>query len=72
MTEAASDAHDSVAEDLAIDEAIKHAVREALDRHARLGEDVVIFLDGRVQTVPAKLALQLHDECVARERAGPN
>ena len=70
MTEPVDNADGSTAEDRAIDDAIRRAVREALERHARLGEDVVIFRDGRTQRVPAAVALRLADEDAERERRG--
>lgn len=37
-----------------IDEAIKEGVRQALVRHMREGQPVVIFRDGKIEWVPAE------------------
>lgn len=37
-----------------IDEALKAAVREAIQRHAERGETVVVYEDGKTLIIPAK------------------
>ena len=39
-------------EGTAIDEALRRAVREALLRHKKLGESIVVWRDGKVVIVP--------------------
>ena len=50
--------HDEVAnrfhEDETVDKAVKDAVRNALDEHARKGNDVVIWKNGKPTWVPAQ------------------
>jgi len=36
-----------------VDESVKEAVQDALERHRKLGEDVVVWEDGKPRKIPA-------------------
>ena len=69
MAKSSGSSNNMSAEGRAIDKALKSAVREALERHARLGEQVVICRNGRPELISADEALRLHDEEAERDRA---
>ncbi len=41
------------------EEALKQAVAEAIEEHRRMGASIVIWKDGRIQTIPAELIPQI-------------
>jgi len=50
--------------------AMRRAVRDAIERHAKLDEDVVIWEDGKVKTVPAKkVVAQWRRRAAAKRRS---
>jgi ribosomal protein S12 methylthiotransferase accessory factor YcaO len=53
-----------------LDEAVQQGVRDALDRHAKLGQPVVIYRNGKIEWVPAEELLTGQPSMVA-ERPDP-
>jgi hypothetical protein len=61
---------EALARGAVIDQAAREGVRQALLRHKRLGESIVVWRDGKVVEIPAE-EIQVKETPAALDRADP-